>query len=250
MSYTNSSRRGCFSFSQDEMRMSTLSDVELLEEIIGTGDRDTGRSARQLAEEILLELGSLSDVARASRTTLSKVGNLSPYRSRKLKAMFEFGLRAGFTPPRVGRDFRGPKEIFTAYAEFFRDARREVLLAVMLDARGRWLEDRILGTGTRNEVPVVPEKIAEILEGGWANYAILLHNHPSGDPRPSRSDLESTRMLLNVFEGMGVKLLDHVIIAEGRHFSFAAHELLGLSLGPIRRSTTGRHAAMQGTSVC
>ncbi len=231
--------------SPNERRVSWLSDVELLEEIIGTGDRKTGRSAKELACTILQEFGSLSDVARASHKTLSKVGNLSVQKSRRLKALFEFGLRAGFTPPRVGRDFRGPKEVFSAYADFFRDAQQETLLVLLLDRRGRWLEDRILATGTRNEVPVDPKSIAEAMICPKADKVILLHNHPSGDPRPSRSDIKSTRYLMELFEDIGLSLVDHVIISDGQHYSFAENRLLGLSLGPISREAMGNRRVIQ-----
>lgn len=102
----------------------------------------------------------------------------------------------------------------------------EQLRVLFLDSKNGVIEDEELQRGTVNHTAVYPREIIKKALHHGATALILVHNHPSGDPTPSRADIEMTRQIREAAEKLGVALHDHVVIAQGRHASFKSMGLL------------------------
>nr|WP_302474180.1 DNA repair protein RadC [Roseococcus sp. MDT2-1-1] len=104
--------------------------------------------------------------------------------------------------------------------------RVEQFRVLFLDARNRLLAEEVLGTGTVNHAPVYPREIMRRAIALHATALILVHNHPSGDPTPSRADVEMTREVAEAARMLGITLHDHLIIGRGGHCSFRKEGLM------------------------
>src|ERR1700692_2303620 len=102
----------------------------------------------------------------------------------------------------------------------------EQFRVLFLDTRNRLLADEAQGTGTVNHTPVYPREVVKRALELQATALILVHNHPSGDPTPSRDDVEMTREVKQAAAALSIVLHDHIVIGNGRHYSFRREGLL------------------------
>jgi DNA repair protein RadC len=122
--------------------------------------------------------------------------------------------------------YKSPQEIFDYLRYSMRDLEKEVFKVIYLDKRDKIIDTVDLFEGTLDSIPIRPR---EIMEGAIAHNAtglIFAHNHPTGDPAPSRTDKQLTRELVFVGMIMQIKVLDHIIIGEDKYFSFADEKLI------------------------
>ena len=118
-----------------------------------------------------------------------------------------------------GTFFRTPDEVADYYMEDLRHEEQEVLLLLMLNQKGRLLKEKYVFRGTVNASIVSPREIFLEALAARAVQIILLHNHPSGDARPSREDLNVTKRIQEAGELLGIHLTDHIIIGEHAYVS-------------------------------
>lgn len=198
----------------------TLSDADLLALLWGTGRQ--GRSAVELAQELLSRSGGLAGLWAFGLSDLTAQPGIGPARACQLWAAQELcrrsqrrGERTRITSPRAAGDYLLPR--CHGWSE-----ERFGLLA--LNAKGELLAERILSQGTATATMISPrEFFREALRYG-ATSALAFHNHPSGDPSPSAEDRLLTKRLKAAGESLGVPLADHLILGEGRYHSFRAAE--------------------------
>ena len=194
-----------------------LSTAELLAIVLRVGSR--GESAVRLAERLLSEFGGLAGIARARVPQLSALTGMGLAKAAQLKAAFELGKRLAMSA-------EGPKPVVsTAHEaaklvmEDLRYRQQECLAAIFLDTRNQVICVRTITVGTLTGSPAHPREIfREALAQGCA-HLIICHNHPSGDPSPSRDDISLTTRLVQVGELMGIPVLDHIIIGDGKYVS-------------------------------
>jgi DNA repair protein RadC len=196
-----------------------LADAELLALQLGSGMR--GRSAIDVAREVLATYGSLAEVASREAAELAEVRGIGPVKAARLVAAFELTRRLRARTPGQRVILSGPEEVYAAFAPLMEDLKREVFRIALLDAQNGLLRDRIVSEGTLSASLVHPREVFKpaILES--AASVILLHNHPSGDPTPSREDVRLTRQLADCARLLDLRIHDHVIIGRGRFISFA-----------------------------
>jgi DNA repair protein RadC len=196
-----------------------LADAELLALQLGSGMR--GRSAIDVAREVLATYGSLAEVASREVAELAEVRGIGPVKAARLVAAFELTRRLRARTPGQRVILSGPEEVYAAFAPLMEDLKREVFRIALLDAQNGLLRDRIVSEGTLSASLVHPREVFKpaILES--AASVILLHNHPSGDPTPSREDVRLTRQLADCARLLDLRIHDHVIIGRGRFISFA-----------------------------
>jgi DNA repair protein RadC len=198
-----------------------LSTAELLAVLLGHGRQ--GATAVDVARELLGRFGSLAAIAGAGVRELASVPGVGPAKAARLRAAFALldHLDAEFL--RTTPALSGGKAVAARYARLARH-RRERCIALLLDGRHRVLAERTVSLGTVSASLVgCREVYREAVREGAAGL-ILVHNHPSGDPEPSREDVALTRRLRAVGELVGIPLLDHVIVARGGHVSLAERE--------------------------
>lgn len=118
------------------------------------------------------------------------------------------------------QQFRSSQEIYETFRDRFIRADREEFVVLLLDAKNKLLGFHVVSVGSLTSSLVHPREVYKVAILGNAAAIILLHNHPSGDPTPSAEDLHITNRLCQIGEVLGIQVLDHVVIGDGRHVSF------------------------------
>ncbi|MBW2272777.1 MAG: DNA repair protein RadC [Deltaproteobacteria bacterium] len=195
-----------------------LSDSELLALVLRTGGRDA--DALELSRGLLGRCGGLRGLAQAGRFSLGEVTGMGPAKVASLEAAFELGRRLAARRLRSGDSIRGPEDVHRHFHQRLRDARYECFLALLLDARHRVLSEVVVSQGTLTASLVHPREVFRIAVREAAAALLLIHNHPSGDPSPSREDRVVTERLVQAGRLLGIKVVDHVVVAEQGYFSF------------------------------
>jgi len=122
--------------------------------------------------------------------------------------------------------YKSPKEIFDYLYYSMRDLEKEVFKAIYLNNRNQIIDTTDLFEGTLDSIPIRPREIIESAINHRATALIFTHNHPAGDPTPSKHDKQLTRDLVFVGSILQIKVLDHIIIGNSRYFSFADKGLI------------------------
>lgn len=195
----------------------SLSTAELLAIVLRVGSR--GESAVRLAERLLSEFGGLAEIARARIPQLSSLPGVGLAKAAQLKAAFELGKRLATSIDGPKAVVGGASDAAALVMEDLRHRQQECLAAIFLDTRNQVICVRILTVGTLTGSPAHPREVfREALAQGCASL-IVCHNHPSGDPTPSKDDIALTARLVQAGELMGVPLVDHIVIGGGRYVS-------------------------------
>jgi len=201
-----------------------LADAELLALQLGSGRR--GTNAVEVAREMLAAYGSLADVAAREVTELAQVPGVGHAKAARLAAAFELTRRLRSRTPGARIRLSTPGEVYAAFGPLMEDLPREVFRVALLDAQNGLLRDRVISEGTLSSTLVHPREVFKpaILEA--AASVILLHNHPSGDPAPSREDVRLTRQLVECARLLDLRVHDHVVIGRGRFVSLAERGII------------------------
>ena len=204
----------------------TLSDSELLALILRTGHSHNGTSALDLSRQLLNCFGSLRAMTSATAVELCEVPGIGPAKAAEILALGELARRFAATPLSPGARFTGSRAVFAHFHERLRDLKKEVFLTLMLDSKNRVLREIQVSEGSLNASIVHPREVFQPVIRESAAAVLFVHNHPSGDPAPSREDLELTTRLRDAGVLMGVRVLDHIIIGSDRYVSLADRGLL------------------------
>lgn len=168
---------------------------------------------------LLRQYDNLRTLALAHPHDLADLG-LSPRLRQRLGAIFELARRFAEEPWRPGDLFRGSSDIYNHFKERLAAERHELFIVVLLDNKHRKLRDVVVSMGSLTASLVHPRDVYVRVVRESAAAVIFVHNHPSGDPTPSREDIEITRRLRETGDLLGVRVLDHVVIGAGRYVSF------------------------------
>jgi DNA repair protein RadC len=201
---------------------SALSNDELMALFISTGTK--GVSAIQIGRNLLRKYGSMSALGGVAVSELAKEKGLGLAKASKLAAAFELGARVAREQVQC-RPLDCPKVIYEFFAPQMSHLAKEQVVVAVLDTRLRHIGTEIISMGSVNETSAHPCEVLRPVLTRSAGSFILIHNHPSGDPSPSRSDEAVTRRLVEAAKLMRIHMLDHVIIGrpgEGRlgYYSF------------------------------
>lgn len=190
-----------------------LSSVELLALALG------GREALDLAETLLLRLGSIHQLARTNEAELQQIAGIGQAQSARLMAVVELGRRLQMPLLEERPRISSPSEAAALLMPKMRDLVQEELWVLLLDTRNRVAKTQVIYKGSLNTSIV---RIAEIFRPAIAQAAaaiILAHNHPSGDPSPSPEDIRVTREIVQAGKLFDIPLLDHLIVGQNSYNS-------------------------------
>ncbi len=196
-----------------------LASAELLALVLGSGG--PGRPASALASRLLARFGSVRSLASRSPRELATEPGVGPARAAALAAALELGRRVAETRLLPGARLGGSADVFRHYHLRLRDLKRERFLALLLDGKHRLAGETLVSEGTLTASLVHPREAFAPAVRESAAALVFVHNHPSGDPAPSREDIDLTRRLVAVGDLLGIRVLDHVIVGDGRYESFA-----------------------------
>lgn len=196
-----------------------LSDAQLLAILLRVGRQDS--SAVQVGMEILHRLEGLKGLANRSLEELCAIRGVGPAKAAQIKAAIELGKRVLSTPLHNGTRITNSQSVFAHYYPLLRDLRREVCKVILLDAKHAVIRDLTISEGSLTTSVVHPREVFNEAVRESAAAVIVLHNHPSGDPQPSAEDRTLTARLQEAGAILGIQVLDHIIIGDGRYVSFA-----------------------------
>src|SRR5499433_1411076 len=193
------------------MGPAALSNEEILALLLGSGSR--GESALDRARRLLASHGGLAGLAALTRAELVREKGIKGAKSALLVAALEVGRRLA-AEAISGRDLFNEPSLVKDYLRRARgDGTQERTGALFLNARNRLLQDDPeIYRGTLDRAVVEPREILKRALLANAAGVILYHNHPSGDPSPSREDREFTRRLAAAADSVGLRLLDHIVV--------------------------------------
>ncbi len=191
-----------------------LSLQELLAIIIGGGTRGSG--ALVLALSLLGEFGDLVTMGRAGVDELRRVPGIGFARGCQVVAAFELGKRFARESRSSGSSVRAPKDIARMFMDEMKHYDREHFKAAFLNTKNQVIKVVTVSIGSLNASIVHPREILKPAIAVSAASIILVHNHPTGDPTPSREDVEFTRRFAKCGELIGIELLDHIVIGADR----------------------------------
>lgn len=206
--------------------VNALSNAELLAILLHTGYKD--RPALHVAEQILTlykEQG-LDGIANLSAQDFSAVKGIGNAKAAVLLAAIELGRRLAQRAAKRRWLIRSADDVAAYMMPRLRDESREHFVAVLLNSKNRVLAAPLISMGSLNASIVHPRELFREAVRASAAAVILVHNHPSGDPRPSREDLEVTRSMAAAGEMMQIPVLDHVIIGDNAYCSLKEEGLL------------------------
>lgn len=196
-----------------------LSDAELLAVILRTGS--SGQNAVQLAEQILNRgNGDLLALYALTMEQLMQLPGIGQVKAIQLKCIAELSKRIAKTKRREAVTLSDARSVAAYYMETLRHEPHEHLVLCMFDGKCRLIQECVLTIGTANASLVSPREIFVEALTHRALHIILVHNHPSGNPTPSRQDIQVTRQIREGGALIGITLADHIIIGDKRYYSF------------------------------
>lgn len=205
----------------------SLTDAELLAIIIRTGTQN--ESSVSLGQQILDMKGNywgLSGINHCSLEDLMCLKGIGEVKAVKIKCIGEIAKRISKGYARQELTFNRPETVAGYYMEELRHLETERVVLVMLDNKNRFLCDEVLSEGTVNMAILSPREVFLKALKGRAVNIMLLHNHPSGDPSPSREDYLTTQKMKDAADLVDIHLIDHIIIGDRRYVSFKEKGLL------------------------
>lgn len=204
---------------------SALSDAELISVIIRTGIQ--GEKSVDLANRILnAGPDGLLNLIYLDMEELMKIRGIGTVKAVQLKCAGELAKRISMASRHEEVLLKNPSTIASYYMERLRHESKEMLLLTMYDSKNMLIGEEVLSVGTSRTALISPGEIYKTALSARAEYIVLLHNHPSGDPEPSSEDVKVTLKIKKCGELLDVLLMDHIIIGDNRYFSFREQGVL------------------------
>jgi DNA repair protein RadC len=198
-----------------------LSDAELLAIILRTGDSTSGQTALDHARLLITKYQHFRNLASASSSALCSFKGIGPAKAAAVKATLEICRRYATERVAHGAVFCRSEDVFAHFHQRLRDKKKESFFTLLLDSKNRIIKEERISEGTLTSSLVHPREAFTPAIRESATSLILVHNHPSGDPTPSREDEEVTRRLVEGGKLLGISVLDHIIIGQESYYSFA-----------------------------
>ena len=204
---------------------SNLSNEELLAILLKTGTKD--KSAKDLANDLLIKLGSIKSLDDMNYYSLSKIKGIGEAKACTILTAIELGKR-------ISNDINSLENIivnssgmvYKYFYNLFRNKKQEYFYAVYLDNKKKVIDTKLLFIGTLNYSIVHPREVFKEALLLSASSIICIHNHPSGNIEPSKDDIEVTSRLISVGKTLGIPVVDHLIIGNNKYFSFVDNGIL------------------------
>jgi len=197
-----------------------LSNRELLAIILRTGGKN--ENALDLAGRVIRNCKS-ENLPLVSYAEIRKISGIGPAKACEILACFELGRR--LLKGKVSSLFLKPEDVWKELKDI-RELKKEHFVIFYLDSRNQEIKREIISVGSLNASLVHPREVFEPAVKNLAAQVILAHNHPSGNPEPSRDDLEINRRLVEAGKILGIEVIDHIIVTATGYLSFKEKNLI------------------------
>ena len=203
-----------------------LSDAELLAVLLRTGTK--GENVLALAKRLLYEDGGagLLGIHQFSFQSLMKLKGIGKVKAVQILCLSELAKRLSKASVEPRLRFSSSQSVAEYYMEDLRHRNQEVMKLLLLNSKAELIDETNISKGTVNASLVTPRELFVEALKKEAVSMILLHNHPSGDPTPSRDDILTTKRISECGLLIGIELLDHIIIVNNCYVSFQEENLL------------------------
>ena len=202
--------------------------VSLIAELLGPVN---GRNLT-IARELLNHFGDLKGIAHADKNALLSIVGMTPLRAQRIKTAFKLG-RCSLVPTDLPKVVTCPDDAFHQFSPYLKGLIYEELHALYLNHSKEVLLHRRISSGSNHMTVVDPKQVLYHAIMMRASGIILAHNHPGGNPQPSKQDIEVTHRMSQSADIMGIHLLDHLVIGGGDYVSMAEE---GLGFGSTASS--------------
>ena len=197
---------------------SSLQTFELIAIILRTGSKD--ESVLELAKRVTYKYNTLKELSKASIKDLKTIKGIGNSKAIELLSAFEIGKRVNNESFMTQNKLHSPESIYLYLKSDLEMKTQEHFIALYLNTKGELLKKETLFIGSLNSSLIHPREIFKHAVLNSAAAIIICHNHPSGDPTPSKQDLEITKLIHKNSLMMDIELLDHIIIGKDRYYSF------------------------------
>jgi DNA repair protein RadC len=201
-----------------------LRDAELLAVLFRTGTRELGAVA--LAESLVRHFGSLRALARASLEELQQVKGLGAVKSVEIKAALELGKRLAAHTDQDRPKINSAEDVARLLMVRYKEIEVEEFKTLLLNTKNEVIKIHDVSSGGLDATMAHPREVLRQAVREGAVNVIVCHNHPSGDPEPSRDDLALTKRLVEAGDVLGIRVLDHVVFGDGRYVSLKERGLM------------------------
>jgi DNA repair protein RadC len=202
-----------------------LSNAELLAVLLGTGTRS--QSATALADRILsLTPDGIGHLTECTFEDLARVSGVGAAKACRVTAAVELGRRLATHPKSKRVRIGSPQDVAELFIEGMRHLKQECFRVLLLNVKNEMIAIEEISVGGINSSHADPREVFRFAIKRGAASLVLAHNHPSGNPEPSRSDIEATKRLIVSGEVLGVKVIDHIIVGDGTFVSMRQKKLL------------------------
>ncbi len=200
--------------------INNVTNKELLSIILKTGTKSI--NVEDLALSILrkYKLHELKDV---TVTELTKIKGIGEVKAIELLAAIELGKRINYKTEEKKKKLNNPEVIFQEMRYLFIDKKQELFYCLYLNEKQELIERKLLFMGTVNKSITHPREVFKEAYRLSASSIICMHNHPSNDLRPSKSDIEFTTSLVEIGKLQGIPVVDHIIVGDSSFYSFYEH---------------------------
>lgn len=196
-----------------------LSDEELISIILKTGTK--GMSVKEVSLKLLENVGDIKRLKDIGINTLMGINGIGRVKAIEIKAAIELGRRIYIENNKLsGVILNNSLKIYEYFKDLVGNKKQEYFYAVYVDTKGRYIDKKCLFVGTINNSIVHPREIFKEAYLLSANGIICIHNHPSGDPTPSKEDVMITKKIKEIAMIHGIKLVDHLIVGVNSYYSF------------------------------
>lgn len=203
----------------------SLSNAELLAILLRTGTRE--KSVLELANEVIsLSEDGIVNLCECTPEELTRIRGMGEAKICQVLAAVELGRRVATYPRKQKVSIGNPEDIVQLCMEKMRYYKEEHFCVILMDTKGKVIEEVEVSVGDLNSAPVHPREVFRQAVRRSAAAVALVHNHPSGDPVPSNDDLIITARLQETAEILGIQLVDHIIIGDGDYISLKTEELM------------------------
>lgn len=203
----------------------SLSAQELLEAVLGRGGG--GESVIILAQKLLDKFGSIQGIAEATVEELSGIKGIGLAKSCQLKAAFELANRWDKSTRSVNRvTVKTPEDVYNELKGKSRGQKKEHFWAIFLDTRNHIIKTAEISVGSLDTSIVHPRELFKEAISASASSVIVAHNHPSGNPEASGDDIKLSQRLKETGELIGIEVIDHIILGDGRYTSLKREGLM------------------------
>ena len=206
-----------------KLGVKNISNEDLLSIILKNGTKDT--SVKDLAIKILSRVKDIHNLKDIELNTLLDIKGIGKVKAIEIISAIELGRRVYLDRDINEVRIKNSMDVYDYFNDLLREKKQEYFYVLYLDNKKKVIDSKLLYIGTINGSPAHPREIFKLAYLNSASFIICVHNHPSGDPTPSKEDTLFTNHLIEIGKLNNIPILDHIVIGKNKYYSFFEGEI-------------------------